>query len=92
MDPGRRGEGVPGTAELRVEYASLLGWAERPGGALTVDQLAAARDELYLISQPAGMRGAAAFGSGWHAGTVRDDEGLFRGRKGPGVGSAPAGC
>ena len=71
----RRGEGVPGTAELRVEYASLLGWASGLVVAM-LDQLAAARDELYLISQPAGMRGAAAFGSGWRAGTVRDDEGL----------------
>ncbi len=46
-------EGVPGAAELRIEYASLLGWASGLVVAM-LDQLADTRDQLYLTSEAAG--------------------------------------
>jgi Protein of unknown function (DUF2587) len=49
----RHAEAVPSTAELRIEYSSLLGWASGLVAAM-LDQLAAARDKLYLLSQAAG--------------------------------------
>ena len=48
----RRVEGVPGAAELRIEYASLLGWASGLVVAM-LDQLADTRDQLCLTSEAA---------------------------------------
>ena len=48
-----REEAVPSAAELRIGYSSLLGWASGLVAAM-LDQLAAARDKLYLMSQASG--------------------------------------
>ena len=50
----RHEEAVPSAAELRIEYSSLLGWASGLVAAM-LDQLAAARDKLYLMSQGSGQ-------------------------------------
>ena len=49
-EEARHEEAVPSAAELRIGYSSLLGWASGLVAAM-LDQLAAARDELCLMSQ-----------------------------------------